>query len=111
MREGSQVACLQEGGVGGGGGVPGNTGKVPRPVTHRLSLLSQGSFAQFFTTANCSQGWCALQAKEMMHPGFLSCMQCSTTAMQAAEHFLQESFICKENSSSHPIKRKVQAAG
>ena len=31
------------------------TGKVPRPVTHRLSLLSQSSFAQFFTTANCSQ--------------------------------------------------------
>ena len=32
------------------------TGKVPWPVTHRLSLLSQGSFAQFFTAANCSQG-------------------------------------------------------
>ena len=32
------------------------TGKVGWPVTHRPSLLSQGSFAQFFTTASCSQG-------------------------------------------------------
>ena len=59
------------------------TGKVAWPVTHRPSLLSQGSFAQFFTTASCSsREWYALQAKEMMHPSFLSCMQCFTTAMQ-----------------------------
>ena len=46
-----------------------------------------------------------------MHQSFLSCMQCFTTAVQRAQHFLQESFICRQNSSSHPIKRKVQPAG